>query len=428
MKQINHLRAFCETVGQQDIKSLFPYQLDFLLSCLVCLRVIGIFARQTGKTTMIALFSLYIALQRDNFIILIIAPTDRQAGELFTRIANYAKNSGIVAPFIENCTLREIRFTNGSVIRAMPTGDFGDNIRGQTADLIILEESSYIKTKIVNQVIMPMIASKGEQGRVIQIGTPFFKNHFYEASLDEKYAVHQYDYMHCPMISEDFIDDQKKNLTTVEFTMEYLAKFIDETDSYFSNALIEACKGDYEFIQPLEDCHPKSRFFLGVDFARMGQDKSVFIIIEKRWDTHVMRIADIMETKHKLLTDAIGRIQILHQKYRFEKIYLDETGMGAGPSDVLKEKLGAKIEPITFTMKSKQDIFGNLKVLFENGKLQLPEHKKLIYELLDLKYEITSSGNMKIHHSDRGHDDYADALALACYYFRPKREYIPTIA
>jgi len=25
---------------------------------------------------------------------------------------------------------------------------------------------------------------------------------------------------------------------------------------------------------------------------------------------------------------------------------------------------------------------------------------------------------MKIHHSDKGHDDYPDALALACLYFK----------
>ena len=64
----------------------------------------------------------------------------------------------------------------------------------------------------------------------------------------------------------------------------------------------------------------------------------------------------------------------------------------------------------------------------EAGKLKLPNHKKLIYELLDLKYEISSSGNMKIHHSERGHDDYADSLALAVYDFKPRKQYIPTIA
>ena len=159
----------------------------------------------------------------------------------------------------------------------------------------------------------------------------------------------------------------------------------------------------------------------------MGQDKSVFLIIEEAWDTDVLRVVYIEETTHKLLTDAIGRVQYLHNRFNFTKIFLDETGLGAGPSDVLRERIGHIIEPITFTLKSKQDIYSNLKSQMENGRVKFPPIKKLKSELLDLKYEFTESGNMKIHHSDRGHDDYCDALALAMYNFKPAGTYKPTI-
>jgi hypothetical protein len=73
-------------------------------------------------------------------------------------------------------------------------------------------------------------------------------------------------------------------------------------------------------------------------------------------------------------------------------------------------------------------MYSNLKILMEAGKLKIPNHKKLILQLLDLRYEATSSGQLKIHHSERGHDDLTDGLALACLYFKPKKSYIPTIA
>lgn len=421
--QLGHCRAFVEIVG--DIQ-LFPYQVSFLESCLSHNRVVGVFSRQTGKTTLMSLFPSYLALQNDNYQILLIAPTDRQAGELFTRLREAAESSSLVKDFIESSTLREIKFKNGSKIRAMPTGDFGHNIRGQTADLIILEESSFIKTEIVNQVILPMIASKGSNGRIIQIGTPFGKNHFYEASMSDKYAVHQYDYTHSPLITGDFIEEQRQNLTHLEFAMEYEAQFIEDSDAYFSSELIKSSVEDYESIG---EVYHKSDYYLGVDFARLGEDSSVFIVIEKRFDSEIVKITEIIETKHKRLTDAVGRIKLLNEKYNFKKIYLDETGMGAGPSDILIESLTGKVEPITFTIKSKMDIYSNLKVLLEKGTLKLPNNnKKLMFELLDLRYEVTSSGQMKIHHSDRGHDDYVDALALACYYFRPKKKSVFTIA
>lgn len=175
------------------------------------------------------------------------------------------------------------------------------------------------------------------------------------------------------------------------------------------------------------EIHPKAKYYLGVDFARMGEDSSCFIVVEDAWDDDVIRVVSIEETHHKLLTDAVGRITIMDRKYKFQKIYLDSTGLGAGPGDILRERLGTRVEPIVFTSKSKQDIYSNLKVLMEKGTLKIPNDKKLIYQLMDLRYEITSGGNIKIHHSERGFDDYCDALALAVYAFKPKPRYRPVI-
>lgn len=175
-------------------------------------------------------------------------------------------------------------------------------------------------------------------------------------------------------------------------------------------------------MRPVGNIREKSTFVLGVDFARMGEDSTAFIVLEQPAFTDEIFVVYIEETRHKKLTDPIGRVLYLHNKFKFNKIYLDCTGLGAGPVDVLNEKLGShKIEPITFTNKSKEDMYGNLTILFETKKLKIPNHKKLIYQLADLRRELKSDGKIKIHHADRGHDDLPDALALACLHFRPKR-------
>ena len=408
------VRAFCETVSNL---TLFDYQINFLNSCLTNNRVIGIFGRQMGKTTIVALFLPYICLQKDNYSVLIIAPTERQSEELFSRMKVFCENSGLISPFLEKSNALEMIFKNGSRITAMSQGDDGRTIRGKTANLIVLEESSYIKSSIVNTVIVPMLASKGDSGKLIQIGTPFNKNHFYNSSIDPKYSKHQYDWTYSPLITKQFIQEQKENMSNMEFAMEYEAKFIDDTDSYFSRELIMNCV--YDLTQG-ETPHPKNEYILGVDFARMGEDRSVFTVLEKNWITGNLKVHEIVETKHKLLTDAVGRVQMLDQKYNFKKIYLDSTGLGAGAADILRERLGGKIEPLTFTLQSKQDIFSNLKVQMEKGILKLPNNKRLLLELINLKYEISSSGNLKIHHPDGEHDDYPDSLALAVYHYKPK--------
>ncbi len=62
----------------------------------------------------------------------------------------------------------------------------------------------------------------------------------------------------------------------------------------------------------------------------------------------------------------------------------------------------------------------HLKSRLERGTLTIPVHAKLMAELRTLEFRLTPSGAMTIHHPGGGSDDYADALMLACWAFRPR--------
>ena len=394
------------------------YQKEFLMSCCKDKRICGLWSRQSGKSTCISMYVLYMCLVNSLFKVMVIAPTQDQSSEMYKKIRTTAEENDLIRPYIKSCSQTEIELMNGSRIRALPCGPEGVTIRGYTADIVIEEEAGYIKDDINSKVITPMIGSKQSYGQMIKIGTPFGKNHFWESCYGKqtKYKLFHYDYkivLEAGQYSEEFIDEQKKNLTELEFGTEYEAKFIEDSDSYFKQSLIDSCVEDYE----MGVTHKKSLFVLGVDFARLGQDSSVFIVVEENMRKEI-RVNFIEETKHKLTTDAIGRIKLLNEKYDFIKIYLDETGLGAGPTDILVEHFGEKVEGMTFTIKSKMDLYSNLKKLMEQGKLKIPSNRKLLYQLADLRYDVSSSGNLKIHHSERGHDDYTDALALSVYFWK----------
>lgn len=177
---------------------------------------------------------------------------------------------------------------------------------------------------------------------------------------------------------------------------------------------------------PSGEIHPKAKYILGVDLARMGQDYTVMVVLEIPFDEEKERVyvVYIHEMKHKLLTEAIGKVIFLDKCFGFEKIFLDSTGLGAGPADILDERMPGRVVAQNFTNQSKEDMYSNLRKLMEQGRLKIPRHKKLIFQLRDLRYEISSSGHLKISHSDYGHDDYCDALALACMYFKDLRKNI----
>ena len=128
------------------------------------------------------------------------------------------------------------------------------------------------------------------------------------------------------------------------------------------------------------------------------------------------------------LTHTIGRVQYLDQFFHFKKVICDETGLGAGVTDILKQKMKGRVEGIWYTQKSKAEIFNNLKLLMsrKKAKLYIPDYtenpdpivRKMYYQFLSIRAEYTSDiSTPKLTHEDREHDDIVNAIALAASYF-----------
>ncbi len=182
-------------------------------------------------------------------------------------------------------------------------------------------------------------------------------------------------------------------------------------------------------MKPVGVLQPKSKYILGVDIARTGADETAYIIIEQPSFTDECFVIYAFAEHTPTLTQVIGRVINLHNYFNFTKIYIDETGLGSGVGDVLKSEIGYVVEGIMFTMKSKADMFNNLKLLFQQKKLIIPDYtqaensiwKKLYFQLLSINYEFNKTGNLLISHKERSHDDLVCALALAGLYFSSKK-------
>lgn len=172
----------------------------------------------------------------------------------------------------------------------------------------------------------------------------------------------------------------------------------------------------------------KSIYIAGMDLARTGQDETAIVVLEQLpFDDNIF-ICHI-ETLHTPdLNMAINRMIFLNQVFNFKRIICDETGLGAGVTDVLRQKLGVKVEGIWYTNKSKNEIFNNLKILMtkKTGRLYIPDYntstnpvvRKMFYQFLSINQEPSENGNIKIYHEERSHDDIINALALAASYFK----------
>jgi len=86
-----------------------------------------------------------------------------------------------------------------------------------------------------------------------------------------------------------------------------------------------------------------------------------------------------------------------------------------------------QITPITFTLQDKAEMYQHLKWCFEKKMIVVPPHPKLMKQTTNLIYDFTSTGILRVHHPEepKAHDDYPDALALACLStFRSKEDTI----
>lgn len=413
--------------GSFDFRPV-DYQKEFMLSCLNNQFTLAVFCRQSGKSECTAKVAIIQARRIPNNPILVFAPTDRQAGLIALKITNTIKKMPYYSHFhIIRQTHREFYFSNGGSIICETTGDTGQTILGYTAGAIIMEEAGSIKDSIVHSSILPMGATTNPP--IIKIGTPKGMNHFYESYKDERYNVFQITWeegVRDGIVQQEYVDQMRSTLPADMFRVEMNAEFLADQDAYFGYDLIEACTGNVEMIE-------KSRgkyYYLGADIARFGSDSTCLMVVEKDGNTNkVVKIVDIPKST---LDYVIDKIEQLHDVFSFTRIFIDETGLGSGVRDVLARKYNIwKKDALTradntfqqndliigvkFTIQSKIDIYSKLKVLMEQGKLMYPKNPKLIAQLRDFRFEITDSGNVKLHHSEYGQDDYCDALALSVW-------------
>lgn len=165
---------------------------------------------------------------------------------------------------------------------------------------------------------------------------------------------------------------------------------------------------------------------LGVDVAREGADATVFLIRDEE------RVLWAQEARGWSTMQVAGRVLDLIRRYalRPESVFIDDTGLGAGVTDRLREQDLPVCAVIASARAEHPEHFLNLRAecgwrmreaLNPEGeaKLRLPAAlAELGRELSALSYEFASSGAIKL--ADKvtlrgrlsGSPNYADALAL----------------
>ena len=161
-------------------------------------QVSAIMARQTGKTETIASLCGYLADNYPTMRIGVFTPKIQQAEISLGRVSVfYQMNEDKLNNKIITCNKDKIALSNNSFIMAVSASD-QSNIEGLTFDVIILDEAQKISDYTWSERIVPM--GGATNAKLIKIGTPKFRNHFYDSIQNNEWAHVIRDWTQCPQL------------------------------------------------------------------------------------------------------------------------------------------------------------------------------------------------------------------------------------
>jgi hypothetical protein len=186
---------------------------------------------------MAAIIALHQALWRPSSLVLILAPAERQAKELFSKVATAYQALGHVIP-ADSYRKMGMELANGSRIEALPGTE--KTIRGFSGvDLLLVDEASRVADELY-YAVRPMLAVSG--GRLMMLSTPYGRRGvFFEEWTDgqgwERYEVPA---GQCPRISEVFLEEERRALPRRIYRQEYECSFEDTEDAVFAYEDVQA--------------------------------------------------------------------------------------------------------------------------------------------------------------------------------------------
>lgn len=299
--------------------SIIPIQDIFLRTFIkkdYCLNIMG---RASSKSFTISMFIPFYAIFNPATKIVVTAKNARQTRAIYRQIEKwYDTKEG---KHLKNCVKKmskdhdgwRIEFKNGSEVIFLPLGS-GDQIRGQRAHLLIVDEFLLMDEGVFNNVIRPFMAAKRDgvdQGKLrkaedilvkngkikesertpeknnklIILSSASYKfeylykvyedyfNAIFPDSEDEEpsstHAIFKMSYEaigHEDILDIKAIEEGRRTMSSQQFRREFQSHFLDDSGGYFSAQKMGKCTipgGEFPTIQI--QGNPESEYILAID-------------------------------------------------------------------------------------------------------------------------------------------------------------------
>lgn len=327
-----------------------------------------------------------------------VAPTYKQSRPLWRWAEKAAGGVGTI-----HKSERTISFGSGFV--GIYSGDNADSMRGESFNLVVLDEASRISEEAWTDVIQPTLADFA--GDAILISTPRGRNWFYREWQRGIGGHKGYAAFSAPTSDNPHpnikraAEMAKLAVSERTYRQEWLAEFVDDGGGVFQG--VRACAT----LEPLEKPEDNHTYVAGLDWA-LSYDYTVLTIM----DATTRKMVAYRRFNGVGYSVQRDRIKAAYEQFKLSAIVAEENAMGKPNNEALRDA-GLVVRDFNTNAVSKSTVIENLAGAFERKQIQIINDPLVIGELEAYEMERTPSGGMKYNAPSGMHDDCVMSLALA---------------
>lgn len=372
-------------------------------------------------------------LERPGHLVIVLSRGERQSKEFIERcVAPHVRAIGCIADGVNaampgtDVHTQEVRFGNGSKIIALPANPA--TARSYEGDVVLDEFGFHQDARKIYEAVAPSITRgfsvrvistpNGQQGQFYELakaagcvpGEPRSSTDWSAHKCDIHEAVAQGckdkdgNPLNVDAIRRSCIDEEM-------WLQEYCCQFLSTASQWIPPELYESCVSTEARDGGLLD-DEYGTLYLGWDIARK-KDFSVVWILKEVGDVFVTRAV----IEYRNVPTPVQKRDALAFLQKCNRGAVDCTGMGLAIYEEMREKLGTyKVEGVTFTINSKQEMAVHGKNLMETARVRLPDNDTVRASFRSVKKITTPAGLVRFdaeQDEQAGHADHWWAYCLA---------------
>ena len=370
-------------------------------------RKVLVTGRRFGKTTLNAELAIIGMLAGKR--VLEAAPTAFQTDAFWNECKRALVNLIHAKVVVKNETDRSLEFVKGGRITSKTAWD-ADSLRGDSADLLILDEFSLMKADAWNEVGSPMLLDN--DGDAIFTFTPQHKNHAYQmyvnalGDMSGRWQAWHGTSFDNTFLSKSALDDIIKDMTEDAYKQEILAEFLSNEGAVFRN--IAAC-----MLAPATtpEEHKGHRLVMGIDWGK----KNDYTAMSVGCATCHYEVA---RDRSNQVDYAVQRKRLvtLANRWGVRTLIPESNSIGEPIIEQLRsdtELRGVTIRSFETTGASKPPLIESLGLALERAEFQFQEDAIWQSELESYEATYNRQTNRPSYSAPEGcHDDTVMARAL----------------